>query len=227
VKCAFQLLLLVVVSGCAQQTTEISRGSYGPFSIGESKVATLVKIERLTTVMSVEPISAVDVQLEKPTVESIHALDASDGVLVWLDHQPFPLRVELQNNVVVRTWGADSKCMASSPRMNVACAEIKRLNDAIPIGGLRGDAYKAIVGFRTPLPMTIGAFVVGLQDFRTGANGSEQDYRRLILTNDSWRFEGLKELSKYDKPFYSTVTLYFDHGHLSRITHFSAPNEVL
>jgi hypothetical protein len=220
------LLLLLYVSGCAQQTTEISHGSYGPFSIGESKDVSLAKIERLTRVMSVEPIPAIDVQLDGPTLETLHALDANDGILVWLDHQPFPLRIELQNNVVVKKWGTDSKCIASSPRMNIACEETKRLNDAIPIGAHRSDAYKAIVGFGTPLPKQVGAFIVGLQEFRTGANASEQAYRRLILSNDAWKFEGLKDLSTYEKPFYSTVTLYFDHGHLSRIKHFSAPNEV-
>jgi hypothetical protein len=221
------LLLLLYVSACAQQTTEISRGSYGPFSIGESKFVSLAKIERLTSVLSVEPIPPIDVQLSEPTLESIHALDASNGILVWLDHQPFPLRIELQNGVVVAKWGADPKCVASSPRMNYSCAELKRLNDAIPVGAHRSYAYKTIVEFVTPLSKQIGVFIVGLQEFRTGANASKQDYRRLILSNDAWKFDGLEDLSKYDKPFYSTVTLYFDHGNLSRIKHFSAKHEAL
>ncbi|TAK61526.1 hypothetical protein [Methylobacter sp.] len=228
---AILVLVFMCISGC-EQTKEISHGTYGPFAIGDNKVITLEKVialektEAIRNMLFIEPIPSREVYLDGPTEESIHAVDENNGILVWLDHYPWPLRIELKDNVVVNTWGASEKCMASQPSMNIACSEIKRLANKIIIGSSRNDIYKTITSFDTELSKQIGNFVVGLQEFRTGGNKSETGYTNLILANDAWQFNGLKQLSRFKNPFYSRVTLYFDKSHLSKIRHWSAPYEM-
>jgi hypothetical protein len=86
--------------------------------------------------------------------------------------------------------------------------------------------YSAILNFKTNLSKQVGNFVVGLQDFRDGKNNSQIAYKELLMSNDVWQFEGLKELSKYKNPFYSRVTLYFHDRRLAKIKHWSAPYEM-
>jgi hypothetical protein len=210
-----------------QHTNEISSGSYGPFSIGEGKLTALGKIEKITSIRSIEPIPQNEIYLENPDLTSIHAVDVNDGVLVWLGHHPWPLRIELRDNVVVNKWGMSDQCRASQPQINLACSEVKRLASKVDIGATRTDFYKIIISFDTKLSKQVGNFVVGLQNFRIGKDNSEQAYRELILSNDAWQFEGLKELSKYKNPFYSQVTLYFHEGRLIKVKHWSSPYEML
>lgn len=219
--------LSMTLCGCTHNTKEIASGSYGPFAIGETKLATLNKIEKITSILAIEPATSNKVHLEDPNPNSIHAIDANDGILVWLDHHPWPLRVELKNDVIVNKWGMSEKCQASQARMNFACSEVKRLADRINVGGSRAEAYKVILSFDTTLSKSVGNFVVGLQEFRVGQSTSVQAYRELLLSNNTWQFEGLRELSKYKNPFYSTVTLHFQDGRLSKIKHWSAPDEML
>ena len=220
-------LLFIFLTGCMQQTKEISEGTYGPFSIGDTKEVALAKIEHLTPIRSIEPIPPIEVYLENPTLESIHVLDNSNGILVWLDHQPWPLRIELKDNIVVNKWGASDKCVASQSNMMIACGKIQNLSEEILIGSHRKLVYEKIASFNTNLSKQVGHFIIGLQEFRTGKNKSEVDYRTLLLANDAWQFAGLKELSKYENPFYSRVTLYFKAGKISHIKHWSAPYEML
>lgn len=191
-----------------------------------TKPETLSVVENMTSITSIEPVSFEDIYLGEPTQQSIHALDKSDGILVWLEHNPFPLRIELKGNVVVNKWGASDKCIASNSRMNIACAEIIRLNNKIKIGSNRDEVYKVIIAYDTQLSKQIGNFIVGYQEFHVGKDKPKQDYRSLILSNDAWKFEGLKELSKYNNPYYSNVTLYFKEGRLSKIKHWSEKYEL-
>ena len=220
------LLLVLTISGCSQ-TIEISSGSYGPFSIGATKQETLLKIEGMVSITSIEPITLDNIYVDGPTKQSVHALDNSNGILVCLDNNPFPLRIEFIGNVVVNKWGANAKCIASNSRMNIACSEIIRLNSKIQIGSNRDEIYKVIIAYDTKLTKQIGNFVVGYQEFRVGKERASQDYRNFILSNDAWEFDGLKELSKYNNPFESRVTLYFKEGRLSKIKHWSEKYEML
>jgi len=220
------LLFALFAIGLFEQTTNISSGSYGPFSIGDSKAATLEKVERITAIVAVEPVPPDDIYLVRPTLKSIHALDKSNGILVWLDEMPFPLRIEMSGNAVTNKWGTVQKCLPSQTRLGMACSEINRLSPEIAIGFSRDDVYKTIIAFDTKLSKQVGPFVVGLQEFRTGKNKSEPEFRKLILANDAWQFDGLKQLSRYKNPFYSRVTLYFSGDRLSKIRHWSAPYEM-
>lgn len=221
------LILTLFLSGCGQQTTEISSGSYGPFSIGENKVSALSKLETLVGIPNIGLIPAQSLYLESPTLESMHSLDKDNGILVWLDHHPFPLRIEFDNDVVINKWGI-LPCRASVERMNIACNEIHRLNYQITIGSSRTGVYKTIITFDTNLSKQAGNFLVGYQEYRINYDKRmSQAYKDLILANETWEFYGLKELSKYSDPFNSTVTLYFENNRLSRIKHWSTQHELL
>jgi hypothetical protein len=157
-------------------------------------------------------------------MKSVHALDGTDGVLVWLDHHPFPLRIEYEHDVVAKTWGASDECHASKPRMNVACEELKRLSATIRLGSSRVQSYQSVIDFPTQLSKQMGAFRPKPADF--GTRTSTADYRSYLLSIDAWQFSGLEKQSKFEHPFNSTVTVYFTNGHLSRITHWSTPFEL-
>jgi hypothetical protein len=186
----------------------------------------LGQTEKIVSVRAIEPLTATKVYLENPDSKSIHGLDGNNGILIWLDHYPWPLRIEFKNEVVVKKWGMSNKCLASETRMRMDCSSINRLADTINIGASRVMVYSAILNFKTNLSKQVGNFVVGLQDFRDGKNNSQIAYKELLMSNDVWQFEGLKELSKYKNPFYSRVTLYFHDGRLTKIKHWSAPYEM-
>lgn len=220
------LILTLFLSGCGQQTTEISSGSYGPFSIGENKISVLSKLETLVDIAGIGVIPAQTLHLESLTLESMHSLDQDNGILVWLDLHPFPLRIEFDSDVVINKWGL-LPCRASVEKMNSACNEIHRLNNQISIGSSRTDVYKTIITFDTELSKQAGNFLVGYQEYRTNYDKRlSQAYKDYILANDAWEFHGLKELSKFSDPFNSTVTLYFENDRLARIKHWSTQHEL-
>ena len=220
------ILLSFLVSGCAQQTKEVSSGTYGPFSIGESKASALAKTERIAKLRSITPVPCRELYLESPSQAALHQLDGDEGILVWLGHNPWPLRIELENNKISGTWGASSPCRASQVKMNFACEEVKRLSTALAPGMSRQETYNTIVTFQTPLSKQAGNFVVGLKEFSSSSQTTEQEYRSFLLSKGGWKFDGLKELSRFNNPFYSTVTLSFEGDRLARVKHWSAPYEL-
>jgi hypothetical protein len=220
------ILLSILVGGCAQQTKEVSSGTYGPFSIGENKSSALAKTERITTLSSVVAVASRELYIENPSQSELHQLDEDDGILVWVDHHPWPLRIELENNAVAKIWGAPMPCTASKERMNIACTEINRLSAQFSAGMSRQDAYRAIVTFHTSLSKQVGNFVVGPKELSPAAQATAREYRNFLLSKNGWQFEGLKELPRFNEPFYSTVTLYFRGDRLIKIKHWSAPYEL-
>jgi hypothetical protein len=216
------VVLSLSITGCLQQTREISTGDFGPFSIGEDKAAVLAKLEDITDLHLVTVAPVTDAYLDPPTGQSVHELDSSDVALVWLDHHPFPLRIEYKDDVVARTWGTESECRASKPRMNIACEELKRLNSAIGVGLTRDQSYQAVLSFPTQLSKQMAASALG-----TSVVGeSASDHRRHLLESDAWEFDGLRDQSRFSNPYYSNVTLYFSGGRLARVKHWSAPYEL-
>ena len=218
------LLLFVIgaliLSGC---TRTVDVGQYGPFYIGESKPSVLDKILKMN--IKPAPIKYKKLFIDKPSQKDLQKLDNDDGILVWLDKLPFPLRIVLDRNLVVKTWGSREKCIASVEKMNIACNEIRRLDNTINVGMSREDVYKSLLRFDTKLLMQVGNFVVGYQEYRTGKNTSKNGYNALLLSKNAWTFTGLKELLWFGQ-FYSKVTVVFKDDKLVKIEHWGFPFEL-
>ena len=208
---AISILLLF---GC---TKTIDEGQYGPFTIGESKESALAKIEEMG--VRPEPVPYPLIYIEDPSRNDLSQLNYQNGILVWVDKHPFPLRIVLKEDRVLSTWGASDECRASVEKMNIACEEIRRLNRSIMHGMSRDDVYDLLIGFASPLAMQVGNFVVGEQEFRSGKNQSKDEYRILLLGNNAWSFRGLQDLL-WLPHFYSKVTLFFENEELERIEHW-------
>ncbi len=220
------LITTICLSGCLSQRKVITTGSYGPFNIGSSKTEVLDIIENITNITAITPKPSETVYIKNPSLEKLTKLNTSNGILVWLDHYPWPLRVELDQNQVINKWGVNEKCIASKEGMNLACMELNRLNKSLDNAQNRNDVYQQICNFKTKLSKTVGNFVVGYHKYRLSENINKKEYRELLLSNDAWEFNGLKQLSKYFDPFYSRITIYYIKGKLSKIEHWSLPNEL-
>jgi hypothetical protein len=221
-----RLLLVLALAGTAIACTKTTTaGSYGPFTIGEDKHVALLKLEALR-VGYVEPVPYEAVQINNPTASSMRKLEDSEGVLVWFEHDPFPLRIEFDGDALVRTWPRmeiEQHSPPDSRRVQGAMSELQRRIEGVPS---RQKVFEVICDFASDHETTVGNFVVGEQELRVGAQPLWTDeYRGLLLDNDAWRFEGLQDQVLYD-PFYSTVTLYFRKDRLERIEHWAFPFEL-
>ena len=146
--------------------------------------------------------------------------------MVWVNEQPFPLRVEFEDDEVSKTWGATSDCIASVEAMNTACRATLFLSEQIDIGNTRKAVYEVILSNQNAWNLQVGNFVPGWQEFRTSASIDTDHYKEFLLQNDAWQFSALKSLSKYQNPFYSRITVYFVNDKLFKIVHWSAPYEL-
>jgi hypothetical protein len=78
-------------------------GHYGPLQIGDEREKTLRKLEQIG-VGYIEPLPYESIVIENPSEQDIAKVDRSEGVLVWLAGDYFPLRIEFVNGQVSRTW---------------------------------------------------------------------------------------------------------------------------
>lgn len=220
---AASYFLMLLLSGCTESTNVIHSGSYGPFSIGDDKQTALIKLQAIEDLTSVVPVIYPEIYIENPNSTSISSLDNSDGLLIWLNHHPFPLRVELSQNKVTKKWGAFEKCIASQQKMNIACQEIIGLNTKIELGMTRNEVYEKILNYRTTLSKQIGNFLI---ISNTIGPASLDQQKAVLLQSNGWRFSGLEQQSKYSAPYYSEVTIGFKNNAITEIKHWSSPHEL-
>lgn len=208
------MIFVLYLNGC---TKTIDNGTYGQFIIGESKTSVLNKILELNIKPS--PITFENIYINNPTEGDFETLDNENGILIWFDQDPFPLRIILSENAVLKTWGSSGVCRASKEKMNVACNEIKRLGNLIHSGIARDALYKLLNGFDSSLSMQLGNFVVGYQSFRVNKNAPQKEYQALLLSNNAWSFTGLRDLLWLNH-YYSNVKVYFKDEKLIKIEHW-------
>jgi hypothetical protein len=201
-------------------------GHYGPLQIGDEKEKTLLRLVQLG-VGYIEPLPYESIFIENPSDQDIAKLDQSDGVMVRLSGDYFPLRIEFVNGQVSRTWPlmeTKSYQPANARENTLLYAQLQaRLKEGMP----RHEAMQSILEFGRAHDIKVENFVAGWQELRiqTDPDIRSESYRALLLRNDSWEFEGLKEEVWYD-PFYSQVRLFFREGRLQRIEHFVFPFEL-
>jgi len=109
---------------------------------------------------------------------------------------------------------------------SVACRKIASINQEIDIGDSRTEVYEVITKNKNGASIQVGNFVPGYQQFRIGQSTDIELYKELLLKNDAWEFSGFKSLSKYQDPFYSRISLYFQSENLAKIIHWSSPHEM-
>src|SRR4029077_340999 len=133
-------------------------GHYGPLKIGEEKGKILLRLEQMG-VRYVEPQPYESVFIENPSDQDIAKLDQSDGVLVWIRGDYFPLRVEFVNGQVSRTWPLmeTSHQPAKVQEKILLYAQLQaRLKEGTP----RSAAYQVILEFGRTHSINVGNFVV-------------------------------------------------------------------
>ena len=224
----FKLFIFLIIAlslsffgGC---TKTIEEGKYGPFSIGESKISVLNKINKMGNKPT--PITYKRIYIEYPSLADFRELDNDNGITVWLDKEPRPLRIVLKDNKAFRTWGNRTECGEFSKKYpDKPCDDIGKIAAIIKPGMNRHEVYKLLDGFDDFHSMQVGNFVVGYQEFRIGKNKSREEYNALLLRNNAWRFEGLRDLLWYDH-FYSKVKVYFKEEKLIKIEHEKFPFEM-
>jgi hypothetical protein len=207
------LLLAVVLCSCTQT---IESGEYGPFQIGESKRATLQKLLALDR--TIVPLPHPDTYIESPCRNNLEQLSGRSGVLVWVEHEPLPLRIEFFDAVVTRTWPNfdPASYRGPNPEVNTLLAS---LQNSISPGTTEQVAFDAISTVGADHHISVGVFVVGYQPFYSGEKSDADAFEALLMANDSWRFEGLREELWLDH-YYSQVTLVFAADTLSHIEHW-------
>jgi hypothetical protein len=220
------ILFFILLLGCTEQTTKINSGSYGPYAIGDSNELTLEKSEKITHLCSIRAILSEDIYVENPNVDNLSALNQSNGILIWLDHDPSPIRLVLDGNKFIKVKNTKENCHASDEKLNIVCNEVNRLREALEFAKTRDDIYGIITDFETNLHKNVGNYLLGYGHCDANKEWSIKSYREFLLNNDAWELHGLKELSRYNDPFYSGVYLYFENSKLSKIIHKSAPYEM-
>ena len=216
----------IFLIGCTSQTTEITTGSYGPFLIGDSNRVTLAKVEKIIHPCSIEAILSEEIYVENPTLDNLKVFNRSNGILIWLDRNPSPLRLVLDGEKFIKVKDPIEKCQSSNEKINIRCREMNKLIKNLEFTNSRADVYQAIVEFETELHKSVGNYFLGFGYCNTDEEWSIASYKTFLLDNDAWRFYGLKELSRFNNPFYSDVKLYFYEEKLSKVVHWSAPYEV-
>ena len=189
--------------------------------MGDEKSIVLAKLEKLRVFIVPEPYEKL--YFDDSSEVSLHRLSSSEGVLIWLEHNPMPLRIEFSGDKVVRTWPkfqVNPYANANYQRLDATLSELQR---QIETGMLKQVVFELISEFGKLHQLAVGNFVVGWQEFSENPKLiGTQPFRELLLRNDAWSFEGLKDLVWY-KPYYSQVTLYFKDGRLERIEHYKFP----
>jgi len=211
-----QLVALAVCAALCACTRTIDSGAYGPFRIGESKSEALQTVLALNT--TIEPLPYPDIRVDAPTRSDLEPLSGQAGVLVWIDREPLPLRIELSNGVVAKSW-PDFTSATFARQSAPAYNQLAALQAAVPVGTPESDVLDAIADVADDREVSAGVFVVGYQPYRTGEKSDKPGFESLLMASQAWRFDGLED-QLYLNPFYSRVTLYFRSDHLERIEHW-------
>ncbi|MEZ5564034.1 MAG: hypothetical protein R3F24_00320 [Gammaproteobacteria bacterium] len=138
--------------------------------------------------------------------------------MVWIDHAPLPLRIELTDGVVVKTW-PDFTSTTFARQSAPAFSHLGALQATVPAGTPENAVLDAIASVADDRVVSVGVFVVGYEPYRTGEKSDKPGFKSLLMAPQAWRFDGLNE-QLYLDPFYSRVTLYFRSEHLERIEHW-------
>jgi hypothetical protein len=88
-------LLALALQAC---TKTIDEGTYGPFLIGESKETCLESLKQLHVLVKAQPEESI--VLDNPSPSELQRLLGSTGVLVWIQSNPQPLKVEFAKDRV-------------------------------------------------------------------------------------------------------------------------------
>ena len=220
------ILIIIFLTGCVEETKVITSGNYGPLEIGDTKQETMDKASKHVEIKFIRPIVSEKIYIESPDNSDLKKLDTENGIVIWVNKDPQPLRVEFLDNKVAKTWGASNKCIASKESMNIACRKTSSINQEIHTGNSRAEVYEVVTKNKNGVSIQVGNFVPGYQQFRIGQSTDIDLYKELLLKNNAWEFTGLKTLSKYQDPFYSRISLYFQSERLAKIIHWSSPYEM-
>lgn len=225
VKTSFALVAVsLLLVGC---TKTIDSGSYGPFKIGDSKTECLTKLDA-AGIRYVEPLPFQDLYFNHPTAEDLAKLNSSDGIMIWIDQHPWPLRIEFVNNVVSNTW-PDFKPNPNAPAyMKNAEEQLTVLKSLIKIGDSRAKSFSVLISFGRYHSIAVANYLAGAEQFRLSPGSydiDKNDYRSFLLLQDKWKFEGLNDMGWYNA-FYSRFTFYFVDGKLVKIEHWRFPFEL-
>ena len=227
---AIPFFVLLALAGCK---IEITSGEYGPVSVGQTKLEARAALKS-QGLWRVHPVVYPKRYINNPTRADLAAQLSEDaGVMVWIGHHPWPLRIEFDGEFVTRTWPDDSISPSAPEHMKVKAREVARLQQRIKPGAHRGQIFDTIAAFETPFDVSVGNFVVGYQRFyvmdRKEIRANDAQYEELILANDGWRFNGLKDEIWYApiiEPWTSIVTIYFREDRIERIEHEHFPIEL-
>jgi len=220
------LFIIILLTGCVEETKVVTSGSYGQLKIGDTKQETMDKASKHVGIEFIKPIVSEKIYIASPDNNDLKRLNTENGIVIWVNRDPLPLRVEFLENKVVKTWGARNKCIASKESMNIACRKIAHINQEIDTGDSRTEVYEVITKNKNGVSIQVGNFVPGYQQFRIGQSTDIELYKELLLRSDAWEFSGFKSLSKYQDPFYSRISLYFQSEKLVKIIHWSSPYEM-
>jgi len=209
---AFALTLL---GGCART---IDSGQYGFLTIGASKEDTLAALERADQ-RGVEPVVDPDIHLVNPKRADLDVLKNATGVSITAEEHPIALRIEFEGDTV----GSSRPNFGEYPYIPrypySGPALLARMQARIYRGMTHAGVFDVIASFKTQQKIEVDAFVAGYDKMRhTGAKPWLGEYRGLLLANDEWQFEGLKDEVWYPVRK-STVALYFRQGKLAEIVH--------
>jgi hypothetical protein len=208
----------VAVAALGACTRRIETSSYGPFSIGTTKEATLAALERLD-IRGIEPVIFPPIRLENPKRAELDVFSASSGVQISAEDHPVALHVEFRNDAVSATWPNFGE-YPYVPRYPYSGPALLALMQVKITQGLNHAAvFDAIASFLTKQKIVVEAFVVGYAKMRgTDSPPWIGEYRSLLMTNDEWRFEGLDDVLWYPVR-QSDVALHFRDGKLFEIVH--------
>lgn len=225
------LLVLFALGG----TKVISKGSYGPFTIGEDKSQSAATLERLD-VWPPQPLPAHDTLLENPDTNELQRIFSTDAGIVVYFGQPFgvPMRLEFFGDTLDRTWPKfePKKWSNPNPGYDEIDAAMLAFQDQITIGMSRSEVFERIAGNETGLKAYVSTHVARIDIF--DAQSYEQrlvdpSYSEFVRDGSGWRFDGLNHLiwySSFTAPHYSRVSLFFENDRLQRIEHFHGPTEL-
>ena len=214
----FLLLALLAMTGCKR---DIRSGDYGPVTIGQSKPEALAALNA-HGIWQISPVVYNEQQIKNPSRNDLTKhLSGEAGVLIWIGGHPWPLRIEFVDNLVSKKWPEIRINSTAPEQMKLKGRELARLDQLMKLGMTRQAVFDVLADFKSAFGVTVGNFVVGYQQYRISGIpvASDPDYRKLLIANDGWQFNGLKDELWYE-PFYSKVTIYFRNDRIERIEHW-------
>jgi hypothetical protein len=208
-------IVLALLGGC---TRTIDSGQYGYLNIGASKEATLDALERADQ-RGVAPVVDPPIHLVNPKRADLDVLRNATGIAVTAEEHPIALRIEFEGDMV----GSSRPNFGEYPYIPrypySGPALLAQMQVRIYRGLDHAGVFDVIASFKTEQKIEVDAFVAGYDKMRhTEAKPWLGEYRGLLLANDAWRFEGLKDEVWYPARG-SAVELHFRQGKLAEIVH--------